>query len=405
MTSSASLTPLSVDASIEAIQKLPIVSTILATVCQVTGMRFAAVARVTDERWTACAVADHLGFGLEAGGDLALTSTICDEIREHRQPVVFGSASQHPIFSTHHTPRIYGLESYVSVPIFTEGNRFFGTLCAIDSEPRDLDEGSIVASLQLFARLIETHLVLEDRAHDAERALEAEVETGQLRERFLAVVGHDLRSPLQGAKIATEMLGEMQATDRGNRLVRNLSQSIERMSSLTNDIMDLARGRLAGGMVLSLEARPDLYSVIEDAIEEVRQGHPDCRIVVDGTACGTTRFDEKRMRQLLGNLLGNAVAHGDLREPVHVRCRTEGEFVDVEVANVGSPIPPDVLPLLFEPFVRPTSHAPRPGLGLGLYIASEIAKGHAALLTVTSTEAEGTVFALRMPVAVEGQER
>ncbi|WP_083527286.1 GAF domain-containing sensor histidine kinase [Luteibacter sp. UNCMF366Tsu5.1] len=393
----ACLTPQSVQASIEAIQALPIVPKILATVCQVTGMRFAAVARVTEDRWTACAVADGMGFGLLPGGELELTSTICDEIRQHGHAVIFGRASEHPVFSTHHTPRIYGLESYVSVPMFTAGHQFFGTLCAIDSVPRDFDEGTIVATLQLFANLIESHLVLETRAEAAEQGLEAEREVGQLRERFLAVVGHDLRGPLQAVRLATDLLEPLQVTERAQRLVRTAAQGVERMDGLIADIMDMTRGRLGSGMELLLEDRHDLDAVIHDAVDEVRMGHPNARIEIQGSLCGTARFDQKRMRQLLGNLLGNAVTHGDLHHPVEVRCRTGDDFVEIQVANRGTAIPSAMLPLLFHPFVRPTSHAPRPGLGLGLYIASEIARGHAAILTAQSNDDGETMFTLRMP--------
>ena len=146
-------TPLSIEESVEAIRQLDIIPTMLDTVCRLTGMRFAAVARVTEKRWTACSVLDRLDFGLKPGDDLKLESTICDEIRQHHQPVIFGHASTHPVFSTHHTPRHYGLESYVSVPIITRDGSFFGTLCAIDSQPRDFDEGTIVSTLTLFASL------------------------------------------------------------------------------------------------------------------------------------------------------------------------------------------------------------------------------------------------------------
>src|SRR6187402_2643748 len=129
-----------IDASIEAISRLPVVPRILDAVVRATGMRFAAVARVTENRWTACAVRDDLGFGLKPGEDLVLETTICNDIRSHPQPVVFGHASEHPIYSKHHTPKHYGLESYASVPIFTVAGEFFGTLCAIDSRPAAIDE-------------------------------------------------------------------------------------------------------------------------------------------------------------------------------------------------------------------------------------------------------------------------
>jgi signal transduction histidine kinase len=400
MTTAIPLTPQSVEASIEAIQALSVVPGLLETVCQVTEMRFAAVARVTDDRWTACAVADHMGFGLKPGGDLELKTTICDEIRQHGQAVIFGSASAHPVFSTHHTPRIYGLESYISVPIFTAGGAFFGTLCAIDSVPRDFNEGTVLATMQLFARLIESQLALEDRAILAEQELRAERDMGVLREQFLSVVGHDLRSPLQGAKLATELLEPMVETERGQRLVHNLATSLNGMASLIADIMDLARGRLGGGVPLTLEERPDVQCVIQEVVDEFHEARPETPFIVEGTIEADTRFDERRLRQLVAKLLDNALFHGDAAQPIRLCFAADETGIDVQVINQGAPIPDDALPLLFEPFARSTSQRPRPGLGLGLYIASEIAKGHGGKLTAKSSEGVGTVFTLWLPRAV-----
>ncbi len=100
---------------IEAISSIDAVPVILSMVKHLTGMRFAAVARVTERNWVACAVDDSIDFGLKPGGELVLESTICHEIRQHQQPVIFGHASAHPIFSRHHTPQTYGLESYISI--------------------------------------------------------------------------------------------------------------------------------------------------------------------------------------------------------------------------------------------------------------------------------------------------
>lgn len=388
-----------VPGSIEAIQGLAIVPSMLETVCALTGMRFAAIARVTDARWTACAVLDQLDFGLKPGGDLVLDSTICDEIRTHHQPVVFGSASTHPIYSTHHTPRIYGLESYVSVPILSDGDEFFGTLCAIDSEPRDFDEGVIVDTLRLFASLIASHLSLAARAVDAEAALKTEIDTGVLREQFLAVVGHDLRSPLQAALLATDALHMPQPAPRRELLLTHLSRSIGRMSGLVDDIMDFARAKLGAGIPMEPTERSDLQRVIALAVDEVRQGQPGCRIHLLGNVQGPMRFDGKRMRQLLANLLNNAVVHGDASHPIEVRVEQRPDRVDIAVSNLGAPIPPDVIDRLFEPFVRPESSASQPGLGLGLYIASHIASGHGATLSVSSSTERGTIFVFSMPLA------
>lgn len=136
---------------VDLVARLPVVASILEAVSRETGMRFATVARVSETRWTACAVYDTLGFGLRAGQDLALETTICNEVREHGHTLTFDHASTHPLFSKHPTPALYGFESYISVPIHRADGRFFGTLCAVDTEPRPIDQATIQA-FEKFAR-------------------------------------------------------------------------------------------------------------------------------------------------------------------------------------------------------------------------------------------------------------
>jgi hypothetical protein len=138
---------------LDAIARIVGVPALLEAVTQVTGMRFAAVARVTEERWTACAVHDLIDFGLRPGQDLVLETTICNEIRQNRQLVTFDHASTHPVFATHPTPAAYGFESYISVPIVRADGAFFGTLCALDPKPARLDTAAI-QTLEMFARMI-----------------------------------------------------------------------------------------------------------------------------------------------------------------------------------------------------------------------------------------------------------
>jgi len=138
---------------VDLVAKLPMVASILEAVSRETGMRFATVARVSETRWTACAVYDTINFGLRAGQDLVLETTICNEIREHGHTVTFDHASTHPLYSRHPTPALYGFESYISVPIYRANGRFFGTLCAVDPEPRSIDEPTIQAFEQFASAL------------------------------------------------------------------------------------------------------------------------------------------------------------------------------------------------------------------------------------------------------------
>jgi hypothetical protein len=187
-----------IDADLAKVARCPSVPTILDAVIELTGLRFAAVARVTETHWTACAVRDDLGFGLTPGSDLVLESTICNEIRQHHQPVIFGHASAHPIFRTHHTPLQYGLESYISVPIFRRTGDFFGTLCAIDSARSDVDADPVkLKSITLFAQLIGHQLdIADDLAASMARLQDLESDTAT-REELVTATEREIRDLLQ----------------------------------------------------------------------------------------------------------------------------------------------------------------------------------------------------------------
>jgi GAF domain-containing protein len=124
---------------------------ILARVCEITGMGFAAVARVTEERWIACQVEDRIEFGLDPGDELEVKQTICDDIRKCGQPIIIDEIAADPAWRTHPVPILYGFESYASLPIFLADGSFYGTLCAIDPEPRNLSAPDLVATLKRYA--------------------------------------------------------------------------------------------------------------------------------------------------------------------------------------------------------------------------------------------------------------
>ncbi len=124
---------------------------ILGQVCDRTGMGFAAVARVTEERWIACQVEDRIEFGLDPGDELEIRKTICDDIRESGEAVIIDEIGVDPAWRTHPVPTIYGFESYASLPLFLADGSFYGTLCALDPEPRRLTARETVATLRAFA--------------------------------------------------------------------------------------------------------------------------------------------------------------------------------------------------------------------------------------------------------------
>ena len=382
---------------IEAIRSIDAVPVILSMVKHITGMRFAAVARVTENNWVACAVDDSIDFGLKPGDELVLESTICHEIRQHKQPVIFGHASLHPIFSLHHTPRTYGLESYISIPIVKADGEFFGTLCAIDSVPAKLDEPAIAKTLTLFAQLIAMSLDTQTRLHAAKVELDTANELGRLREQFIAVLGHDLRTPLSAIRMSADLLETKVEDKRSLNFIAAIRNSSVRMGVLIENILDFARGRLGGGIPVQRKLVDDLQRTLRMTLEEVQVSHPQATFIHRLDVPTGVYCDALRISQLLSNLLGNAVTHGSISEPIVLNAWAENDEFVISLTNQGTPIASHLIPLLFEPFSRSEAGQRCEGLGLGLYIASQIATAHNGSLSVTSDSESGTCFVARFP--------
>lgn len=384
--------------AIAAVRGIEAVPTILDTLCRLTGMGFAAVARVTEDRWIACAVHDEIAFGLQPGGELKIETTICHEIRQCGEPVIIDDVAADPGYATHHTPALYGLKSYISMPIVLEDGRFFGTLCAIDPEPAHVSRPEVVNTFRMFASLIGMHLDTHERLRRSEERLLDERATAQLREQFIAVLGHDLRNPLASVTSGTSLLEREPQTERASRILSMMRKSADRMAELIENVLDFARGRLGGG--LSVERRPTYVEpLLAQVVDELQAAHPKYRVELQCTANQPISCDPRRLAQLASNLVGNAITHGVATEPVRVACGSSDGVFRLSVTNAGPLIPQAARERLFEPFERAAEGSSRDGLGLGLYIASTIAVAHGGMLSVDST-AERTTFTFTMPLAV-----
>lgn len=235
-------------------------------------------------------------------------------------------------------------------------------------------------------------------AKDAtERIAVAERETSQLREQFIAVLGHDLRNPLASINSGVRLLAQRETLSaRGERILSLMLGSVMRASELVDNVMDFARGRLAGGITLNREALAPLAPVLEQVIAEIASVASDRMIRSDIAIAVPVDCDHVRIGQLLSNLLGNAVAHGSRAMPITVEAKASDGTLTISVANGGAPIDAATREHLFQPFFRGDRRANQAGLGLGLHIASEIAKAHGGELAVTSDESE-TRFTFSMP--------
>ena len=215
------------------------------------------------------------------------------------------------------------------------------------------------------------------------------------RDQFIAVLGHDLRSPLSAIFMSAGLLVR---GGGGDRAAAQILRSGERMARMVDDLLDLTRTRLGSGIPIT-PLQMDLNDPCQKLLSEFQAIHPDRLLEFHSEGDLRGKWDPGRIGQVLSNLMGNALQHGDPDKPVRVTARTDPQGVVLEVHNEGPPIPPALLTNIFEPMV---SHA-RQGegmrttsLGLGLHIAREIVLAHGGTLAVTSVD-EGTTFTVTLP--------
>jgi hypothetical protein len=189
-----------VSESVKAVSATSIVPTILEIICRTTGMGFAAVARVTPERWIACEVRDEIQFGLIAGGELKVDSTICHEIQQSGKEVLIDDVANDEYFCAHHTPLMYGFRSYISVPIWLADNSFFGTLCAIDPNPAVLIQTPIRNLFKVYSSLIAFLIDAQRLPEDQFRKLREHCIVS-LRAHHVRMTGYSLEQPSSESEV------------------------------------------------------------------------------------------------------------------------------------------------------------------------------------------------------------
>jgi len=224
----------------------------------------------------------------------------------------------------------------------------------------------------------------------------------QSRNLFLAILSHDLRNPLNSIAMTAQLLPQMNKMDpESTEMTSQISVNVTVMGRMIGDLLDYTRTRLGAGMPVEPEPM-DAGELCRELYDEFRTAHP--KRVFHYKAAGdlTGDWDADRLRQAVSNLMGNAVQHGADSAPVDLTVRGEASEVTIEVRNGGPPIPSGELSRIFEPLIRGSSaehpKINRPGsIGLGLYIARQVAMSHHGRIDVTSTDVDGTAFTIHLP--------
>jgi signal transduction histidine kinase len=221
------------------------------------------------------------------------------------------------------------------------------------------------------------------------------------RNLLMGVLAHDLRSPLSAVRTSAEyLLRSDRLVDSDLRAATRIASSSMRMSDYVSDLLDFAR-TLLGATLPIARAPVDLTKLSHDVVDEIRAAHPTATVELEAPDTLQGHWDAARLSQMLSNLVTNAIIHGAPKRPVTVQvAQTDGASV-IAVHNDGEPIPAEDVPALFQPLQQSSSaRLRRPGssgMGLGLYIAREIAVAHGGTISVTSDADTGTTFTVWLP--------
>jgi PAS domain S-box-containing protein len=229
---------------------------------------------------------------------------------------------------------------------------------------------------------------------DERRKLQA---ANEFEQRLLGIVSHDLRNPLASVRLGLETLRRRGIGEEHLRTIERMERSTERMQAIISGLLDVTRIRLGQGLPLTPEP-VSLEAVVTRVLEGMPedQAHRVQREADDSHPTGM--WDPERLAQAIGNLVGNALQHGDPDRGVTVRVGVREGRAVVAVHNHGAPIPAEAVPGLFEPFQRGLHPGALDGsIGLGLYIVRQVALGHGGEVRVRSTAEEGTTFVLELP--------
>lgn len=224
----------------------------------------------------------------------------------------------------------------------------------------------------------------------------------QSRRMFLAILSHDLRNPLNSISLSAQVASLQRELDPDScEALSQIETSVQAISHLVQDLLDFAATGLGARMPLTM-GPVNLEMLAQEVLGELRAAHPACKLHSEIRGDLTCTCDGPRMRQVLSNLLGNALEHGAEGGRVELSIAGDEKGIVLEVRNEGPPIAANVLPIIFDPLVRDISmdrsRPRRPGsIGLGLYIVHEIVTSHGGTIKATSSAESGTIFCASIP--------
>ncbi|MVM35955.1 GAF domain-containing protein [Spirosoma sp. HMF4905] len=404
---------------IERVGQIPIISTLLDVVCQTTGMGFAAIARVTQDRWIACSVRDEIQFGLKPGGELKVETTICDQIRDTHQAVIIDHVETSEFYCNHPTPAMYGFQSYISVPIILKNGDFFGTLCAIDPRPALLNNSKVIGMFTLFVELIAFHLQQIELLEQSQASLETVHQqlSNSLDEnrQYRHISNHNLQEPLRKIRVFSGML--IDATEKNDLgqakiVAARISSSAQRLSMMIKDVSSFTEVNAENTVVETV----NLGQLIEDVRVQLKPQLTASKATFHIDTLPSIQADRFQMEQLFYHLLHNAVKFAkkdvDLRIEITANelpssksghlAGNEPSFIEIRLIDNGIGIEKSQLEKIFNMFSQvPSTNQIRAGEGIGLAYCRKIVRNHSGRIEAKSEIGQGTTMTIQLPIGVQ----
>ena len=409
--------PISLDVAL--VQRIPVLSTILEVITLTTGMGFAAVARVTRDKWVACGVRDEIQFGLKPGGELKLESTICNEIRDSLKPVIIDNVQEDAEFCNHHTPRQYGFQSYISIPIFLRNGTFFGTLCAIDPKPAQLKNPRIIGMFNLFAELISFHLASLQEMEEARSILrESDMQLRNYQDeirQYQHISNHNLQEPLRKLRLFSDIL--LSASTRGDQ--GKVEASALKINEFAKGFSNMIQ-QLTDFSSLSLRSSKtdfetiDLNMIFADIVSRLSLILKEKNATIDCGILHTITAIPSQMSRLFYHLINNAITYAKKDTSPFIKIYSHDltqeaiekypfllparRYCEICFIDNGIGIEAIELEKIFDIFTHSSLKAAESGVGMGLAQCRKIVANHRGRIMVHSEPGQGATFSVILPV-------
>lgn len=408
------------------IQSIQIIPTILDVICSTTGMGFAAIARVTEDRWITCSLLDKIQFGLKPGDELKVETTLCQEVRQKNKPVIIDHVEKDAAFCQHPTSKIYGFQSFISVPIIRRNGNFFGTVCAFDPKPAKLNTPEVIGMFNLFSDLISFHLQAVEQLELSEEKLlqqqeehikelqqkNSELQTINLElESFAHVASHDLQEPLRKVQtfagfILNREYGNL--TGEGKNYFDRLLKSVRRMQTLISDLI----------MYTQIKIHEQIFehTSLDKIVEEIKQNYIEeltqRQVKIEMAEMCDAFVIPFQFKQLLQNLISNSIKFSKpgVNPVIHIsssvekgsnltnkKLSPEKNYCHVIVTDNGIGFDPLYSHKIFEIFQRLHAREEYEGTGIGLSIVKKIVENHKGFITATGEVDKGARFDIYIP--------